>query len=268
MRDGRRDLSVRAGRICLAALGAVVLVAPPGQPARADDGWVSGQTARLKIDLKEMPRHDASNGAVVMRLESAADHRAILTKTMEGTWRVLAYVPSARMFVLGGQFEVGAWLPLDVVSYLDEKTGALRPARHNEDWMALAAVPSPDGRFIAFVGARADEYFRLELLDTVNDALYELGQPPAPPPDPQRTTKGEGHDWDWGDPIDGMTDMDAGIITFPDDHTLRVSFGRDTFRARAKRRTVRSWDLRQVVAKRRPVKVPATPPGPTDPAPP
>jgi hypothetical protein len=67
-------------------------------------------------------------------------------------------------------------------------------------------------------------------------------------------------------PIDGVTQMDPGIISFPDDHTLRVSFGRDTFRARAKHRTTRSWDLRQVVAKRRPVKVTTTPPGPTDPA--
>jgi len=255
-------VSGRAGRICAAVMLAAVLAGE----ARGDEGWVRGETARLRVDVKEQPRHDVSNGAAVMRLERLADHHAILTKTMEGTWAVLAYVPSAHMFVVGGQFEVGAWLPLDVISYVDEKDGAIRQARHNEDWMALAAVPSPDGRFIAFVGARGDEYFRLQLLDTVNDALYELGQPPAPPPDPQTTVKGEGHEWDWGDPIDGVTQMDPGIISFPDDHTLRVSFGRDTFRARAKHRTTRSWDLRQVVAKRRPVKVTTTPPGPTDPA--
>lgn len=251
-----------------AVLLAAGVVLAGGARAQPDGGWVSGQAARLRVDVKERPRHDVSNGAAVMRLETLADHRAIVTRTMEGTWRVLAYVPSARMFVLGGQFEVGAWLPLNVISYVDEKTGAIRRARPSEDWMALAAVPSPDGRFIAFVGARGDEYFRLELLDTVNDALYELGQPPAPPPDPKTTVKGEGHEWDWGDPIDGVTEMDAGIVTFPDDHTLRVSFGRDTFRGRANHRTVRSWDLRQVVAKRRPVKVTAQPPGPKDPTPP
>jgi len=257
----RAVLSGRAAGVlalCLAAAPRLAASAPDGSNDGSKDGWTVGQAARVRVDVKEKPRHDLSDGASVMRLEGLPDHRAIVTKTMEGTWRVLAYVPSAHLFVLGGQFEVGAWLPLNVISYLDEKTGALRPARHNEDWMALAAVPSADGRFIAFVGARADEYFRLELLDTVNDALYELGQPPAPPPDPQTVTKGEGHEWDWGDPIDGVTEMDPGIITFPDDHTLRVSFGHDTFRERAKRRTVRTWDLRQVVAKRRPVK-PAAP---------
>ncbi len=127
--------------------------------------------------------------------------------------------------------------------------------------MALAAVPSADGRFVAFVGAIGDHYFRLEVLDTVNDALYELGQPPAPPPDAhpvEPTAKGSGAEWDWGDPIDGVTEMDPEIITFPDNHTLRVTYGRDTVRGRGPKRSVRTWDLRQVVAKRRPV-APAKP---------
>jgi len=203
--------------------------------------------------VKERPRHDVSDGSVAMRLEALSDHRSIAAKTMEGAWRVLAYVPAAHRFVLGGQFGVGAWLPLNVISYVDEATGALRPARHNEDWMALAAVPSPDGRFIAFVGARGEHSFRLQVLDSVNDALYELGLPPAPPPDPHPIAKGSGGEWDWGDPIDGVTDMDPGIITFPDDRTLRVTYGRDGAAGRARQRTARVWDLRQVVARRRPV---------------
>src|SRR6185312_6001982 len=81
------------------------------------DGWTVGQAARVRVDVKEKPRHDVSDGASVMRLEGLPDHRAIVSKTMEGTWRVVAYVPSAHLFVLGGQFEVGAWLPLNVISY-------------------------------------------------------------------------------------------------------------------------------------------------------
>ncbi|HXJ20286.1 MAG TPA: hypothetical protein VMT03_08635 [Polyangia bacterium] len=245
-------------RWALAVLLVAFVSGGPGEVARAEvaqtaDGWVTGGTARLRIDVKESPRHDVSDGSVAMRLETLSDHRAIAAKTMEGTWRVLAYVPSAHMFVLGGQFEVGAWLPLNVISYVDEATGVARQARHSEDWMALAAVPSPDGRFIVFVGALGEHYFRLQVLDTVKDALYELGQPPAPPPEPHPVAEGSGREWDWGDPIDGVTEMDPGIVTFPDDHTLRVTYGRDTARGRAAKRTVRTWDLQQVVAKRRPV---------------
>jgi hypothetical protein len=241
------------GRAAALVFSTALLAGALSGGARADDGWVKGATARLKIEVKERPRHDVTDGSVALRLEALADHKAIAAKTMEGTWRALAYVPAAHLFVLGGQFEVGAWLPLNNISYLDEATGALRPARHNEDWLALAAVPSPDGRFIAFVGALGDHYFRLEVLDTVNDGLYELGQPPAPPPDAHPVAKTSSGEWDWGDPIDTVTEMDPGIITFPDDHTLRVSYGRDTPAGRAPKRTAKSWDLRQVIAKRRPV---------------
>ncbi len=256
-RDGSPAATARFDRVRV-AVATVVLVAAFPRMSRGGDGWVTGQTARVRVDVKERPRHDGSEGSVAVRLEALADHRAIVAKTMDGAWRVLAYVPSAQMFVMGGQFEVGAWLPLNVISYLDEKTGAVRQARHNEDWMALAAVPSPDGRFIAFVGARADESFRLQVLDTVNDALYQLGLPPAPPPDPNPMPRSSTGEWDWGDPIDGVTEMDPGVITFPDDHTLRVTYGRDTWRGRAPQRKARAWDLRQVVAKQRPLK-PAAP---------
>ncbi|MES1207139.1 MAG: hypothetical protein ABUS79_14475 [Pseudomonadota bacterium] len=202
-----------------------------------------------------MAQHDGSWGSAQMRLERLADHRTIATKTMEGTWTLLTYVPAAHEFVLGGEFEVGAWLPLNVISFVDEATGAVRHSRYNGVWMAFAAVPSPDGRFIALVGALDQSRpFRLEVLDIVNDALYELGPPPAPPPDSAPITKGFDGGWDWGDPIDGLTPMDASIITFPDDHTLRVTYGRDTSRRRARHRTARTWDLAQVVANQRPAK--------------
>jgi hypothetical protein len=218
------------------------------------DGWVNGQTARLRVVAKEMPRHDGSYGSAEIRLETLADHRVVSAKTREGTWTVICYVPAARAFVLGGQFEMGAWLPLDVIEYVDEATGALRESRYGGgSWMAFAAVPSPDGRFIAFVAARRNvDPFRLEVLDVARDALFELGPAPRPPPEPSYEPEA-GH-WGWADPVDGLVDMDPGILTFPDDHTLRATYGADTYRRRAAHRSVRSWDLADVVSKRRPLK--------------
>jgi hypothetical protein len=198
--------------------------------------------------------HDGSYGAARLELQAVADRRTILTKKLEGTWRVLGYVAARRAFLLGGQFETGAWLPLDDLEYVDEASGTMSRSRVTADgnWIAFAVVPGPDGRFVAAVGEyRADQAFgagrfRLQLLDAAKDALFDLGRPPAPPP--QEEPPEEPGRWQWGDPVDGVVEMDPGIITFVDARTLRVSTGADTWKRRGQRRQIRSWDLERVAA--------------------
>lgn len=219
--------------------------------------WTAGTTARIRVQTTEVPQHDGSFGAARLELQTLSDHRALLSQKLEGTWHLLAYVPSTQTFVIGGQFETGAWLPLDEIRYVDEASGEVRMSRYDGGtWIAFAAVPGPDGRFIVFVGeSRRDRAFeggrfRLEVLDTAKDALYDLGRPPAPPPDEDSPFDAD-EGWDWGAPIDGLEHMDAGIIAFTDGHTLRVSYGADTQKRRARQRRQRSWDLsRAVVAGR------------------
>lgn len=231
-----------------------------GPPAITPDEtvpWTRGTSGRLRIQAVEAPRHDGSFGAVRLELQALADHRVVLSKQLDGEWQLLAYVPSTRTFVIGGQFETGSWLPLDEIRYVDETTGAMRMSRYDGGtWISFAAVPGPDGRFIVFVGeSRADRAFeggrfRLQVLDTTKDALYDLGRPPAPPPlsedDASEYDAADG--WDWGTPINGVVQMDPGIITFFDAHTIRVSYGADTITRRAGRRRPRSWDLERTVA--------------------
>jgi hypothetical protein len=215
-----------------------------------DAPWTAGATARIRVQTTELAMHDGSYGAARLELRRLADGKPILTKKLEGTWRVLAYVAARRAFLLGGQFEVGAWLPLDDLEYVDEATGAMTRSRVTADgnWIAFAVVPGPDGRFVAAIGEyRADQAFgagrfRLQLLDAAKDALFDLGRPPAPPPAEDPPDEGRGR-WQWGDPIDGLVEMDPGIITFVDAHTLRASYGADTWKRRASRRTAKTWDL-------------------------
>ena len=205
-----------------------------------------------------MARHDGSYGAVRLELQTLADHRLVGSQKLGGVWQVLTYVPSTRTFVIGGEFETaGSWLPLDQIRYVDEATGAMRRSRYDgETWIAFAAVPGLDGRFIALVGesrpdgAFQDGRFRLQVLDTTKDALYDLGRPPAPPPLSEDDASDSDHDgrWDWGTPVGGLVEMDPGIITFSDAHTLRVSYGADTIKRRAGRRRQRSWDLERTIA--------------------
>lgn len=216
-----------------------------------------------------MARHDGSYGAARLELQTLADHRMVVSKKLEGVWQVLTYVPSTRTFVIGGEFEAaGSWLPLDEIRYVDEATGAMRMSRYDSGtWIAFAAAPGPDGRFIVFVGeSRADRAFeagpfRLQVLDTTKDALYDLGRPPAPPPlsedEASQLEPDEG--WDWGSPIDGFVQMDPGIITFSDAHTIRVSYGADTIKRRSRQRRQRSWDLARAVAMGRMLRSPPAP---------
>jgi hypothetical protein len=241
---------VWAGASCLAV---AVLAAPPS----ADEaGWTAGATARLRVVQTKPAAHDGSYGSARVELQAVGDRRQILSKEIEGTWRVLAYAPAAHAFVLGGQFEIGAWLPLVAVSYVDEATGTIRPARFSESWVAFAAIAGPNGRFVAFVGksgknADAAGRFRLQVLDVAADALFDVGPAPAPPPD---SFYAEEHRrrCAWGDPIDGVVEMDAGIVRFIDAHTLRASYGADSCLKRAARRREQSWDLDKIVGGRKP----------------
>jgi len=237
--------------------GAVDSRSPSDLHPSVDGPWTVGTSGRLRIQATEAPRHDGSFGAARLELQALADHRLVLSKQLEGEWQILAYVPSARTFVIGGQFETGAWLPLDEIRYVDETIGAMRMSRYDGGtWIAFAAVPGPDGRFIVFVGqSRGDRAFeggrfRLQVLDTIKDALYDLGRPPAPPPvNEDDASAFDPHvGWDWGAPVDGVVQMDPGIITFSDAHTIRVSYGADTIKRRAGRRRQRSWDLERTVA--------------------
>jgi len=250
---------VWAGGACWLAVAALA-----ASPAADDSDWTAGATARLRVVQTKPAAHDGSYGSARVELQALGDRRQILSKEIEGTWRVLAYAPAAHAFVVGGQFEMGAWLPLDAVDYVDEATGAIRAARFAQgSWLAFAAVPGPNGRFVAFVGkwgrnADAAGRFRLQVLDVAADALYDVGPAPAPPPDSFYAEERRRR-CDWGDPIDGVVALDEGIVRFVDDHTLRVSYGADSCLKRAARRREQSWDLEKIVGRGRKLLPPAAP---------
>lgn len=228
--------------------------------------WVDGHFGRLRLRTLRSPRHDADYGATAIEQETPAPGggaRKVVKTEKEGLWRVIAYLDDIGAYLLGGLFERGAWLPLDTLVYVDERTGVWRESYVDRTrWMAMAAVPSAHGRFVAFVADPQGTSFELEVLDTRTDTMVHLGKAPAPPPlekdDRDLCPAGGGRDlFTWGEGTDGFVDMDAGIITFPDDHTLAVSYGADRCRGRSRSRHVRRWDLPTAFS-RGPKVVPAT----------
>jgi hypothetical protein len=211
--------------------------------------WVNGRFSRLRLRPLRHPRHDTDFGSTSIEIESTTPGGPpSQTTSKEGQWRILVYAEGIGVYVLGGIFERGACLPLDVLVYVDEHTGKWRDSYVSDTrWMAMAAVPSPGGRFIALIADAedSDKGFELEVLDTTTDTLIRVGKAPLPPP-----MQGDYADFcprsgraGWIDPTDSFVDMDPGIIKFIDEQTIAVSYGHDSCRRRARQRHLEKWNL-------------------------
>ncbi len=216
---------------------------------------MEGKATQLFLQLT--PRSMAMDGPEAktsIRLTSKATNATLFEKSLEGECRLLSFSQATTAYVIGVTSTMGTWRGVVAVLYLDERAASgahLRDAKGpGEKFFALSAVASVDGDMIAFVSQTRSPAttggFRLQLLDVARDRLRDLGAPPAPPPlDPELQSECKaGRARGWADPnVGGMyEDMDANIITFADGK-LRASYGADTCKARAKKRTVKEWSL-------------------------
>ena len=219
---------------------------PAPEPVPRASEPQEGRVSRLETRALRAPRHAGDPGATRIELEaiapgSATDH--VWEKA--GVWRRLAYVEDTGVYLLAGLFERGAWLPIDVLGYVDERTGAWRDSHvQGTRWMAMAAVAGPRGRYVGFVAdAGGDAGFELEVLDTRDDVLVRAGEAPSPPP-AGSCEPGEEEFFGWGTPpADGYVDLDPGILVFADERTLVATYGRDRCAGRAAKRREQRWDL-------------------------
>ncbi len=226
-----------------------------------ESAWVQGATSKLRIITTKAPEYDGDQGAV--RIEIRIDGGKKKAKTLSlspGIWLCLAYSRPAKAFVLGRVLQKGRAQPVVRLEYLDEGAWMIRNSKNSSNWdsegydnkkdnhfSALAAVPSPDGRYIAMIGDFKSESGKLMALDSVLDSLEVLGEPPAPPPGSATgVNKESGFDWHGGGPSDGFLNMDPGILVFKSTDTLRASYGNDTSKARASDRRIKEWNLHEL----------------------
>ena len=229
---------------CRRTMWASLLAAITIGSAQAADCSV-GHSTTLEIsmeDVPRVPRLDQGIGKSHIVLHDQASGVDKVDVRYDGRWSCLAVNEARSTYLLAGVSQLGAWLPLASIEYLHEdgswRTSAFDRAQH----VALAAVVSPSGRYLAYIGGprRAD---RLYLLDVQADTIRELGPAPSPPPADAGLANICGHEhFGWGSCwADGLTALDAGILWFASDHELDASYGRDTAHGRAKRRTVRRF---------------------------
>ena len=238
----------------LATLLAALLVCAPaeaGKPlawARHSRSCRSSPNTTIELKVTKLPKYDGESGVTRLMVNTRGGGSSVWKGELEGLWRCLGFSRQRGAYILGGEFQQGAWLPVRKIKYLDESTHQLRDSRANgRNWLALSSEDSADGRYIALVGQmQGKEDFVVFVLDTARDRMRTVGKAPAPPPLPDEIDGLSGGRWAWGDIYDGYVLMDRGIISFRNGN-LVVSYGRDGPKGRSPKRQTKTWSLEQLL---------------------
>jgi len=160
----------------------------------------------------------------------------------EGHWFCFGFNQLTKTYLVGGIGQTGAWLPLVAIQYLKEDGTAFITSVFNRlNYMANAAVMSPEGRYIVFIGGQQTTG-KLYVLDSQTDTIKYLAKAPAPPPVNSSFSSEEPFDWGTGW-ADGFVAMEKTVLSFKSEYLLRVSYGKDTAYARAKKRHIGYFKL-------------------------
>jgi len=186
-----------------------------------------------------MPRHDATDyGKTTLTLLSK-EKKVLFNRVLNNyNCNCLGYNRAHRAYVLDSFGESVIVPAIDAFFYIPEQKPQLLQSKFNSQYVAYTTMPGPDLHFVAFVGKcvsdRADATPHLYVLDTMRDRVVTLGAPPAPPP----CGKDE---WGWGRGAIG--ELEPSVCKFTSPNSLRVTYGSDTYRHRAKQRTTRMWNF-------------------------
>jgi hypothetical protein len=203
-------------------------------------GTGNGKSTYLEIKIQSRPEYDKSAGESMITLFSSKDSTKLKEYKLDGIWHYIAYSQQEKKYIIGGLFQVGAWLPMCEIRYIEESTYAMKPSSLNKtDWFSFIAEPDKSGKYIAFIGKYDEKYMVLYVLNTVTDRIQITGKPPLPPPADSSYYSDEmlKEQWNWGNEYsDGFTEMDKGIIVFDKYDKLKVSFGKDNALSRSSKR--------------------------------
>ncbi len=207
-----------------------------------------GIRSSLQYNVSDIPlisRHGQSVGQTKFTLRSEPGQKEVVSKEYEGNWFCIGFNRDVKTYIIGGIFELGAWLPLASIQYLREEKKSFEPSAFDQfGYLAMSLVASPSSGYVVFIGGRGG-VDALYVLDVKQNTVRKLGQTPAPPPNlsSQDICKGEPFQWGtcWAD---HYIEMEKDIIYFKSERVLEVSYGNDTPIARAEKRWIRRFRLR------------------------
>jgi hypothetical protein len=197
-----------------------------------------------------VPQHDVDLGVtrLVLRDDSG---RVLVEAGAAELWECQVYDPRTRRYVVTSVNEHGTKTTLRGLVYLDERRRTFVDSTLlTQSFEAVVATLSPGGHYFVFIGKNhppdGGRKWRpgLYRLDLDTDRLRRLGKPPAPPPLPESMWKDLDIYYAWDAAERSFCELEKGILTFVDDHTVRISYGWDDHRPRATARHTRDFDLR------------------------
>jgi len=240
----------------------------PRGGTRVERSTCEGSTTVLEVvrTVAKIPQHDVALGRtrLILRAKAASPSTSrdatvpagevLLVETLTEVWECLAYNRRTRRYVITSVNEHGVKQSMRGLVYIDETAATFEESVFGRRGLhAVSSVYQPASGFLALIATVEDEgedgAFELYVLDTDTDRLKALGEPPAPPPLERALRKDRQAImmmWPWEAPESHYTPLDAAIWGFADATTLRVSYGRDTAKARAKRRKEQRWDLQRL----------------------
>jgi hypothetical protein len=147
--------------------------------ARAEDERCPrGARTMLTIERRErteLLRPDEAIGGDQLILR-AGKRELMRTVSHDFYWMCLAY-SKKRGHLIGSRADMDGALVLRTIGYLAEDAETIEASAFTrERFHAYSALPSRDGRWVAFIGGRDD--LALYVLDTTRDRIRKLG--PAP----------------------------------------------------------------------------------------
>lgn len=205
----------------------------------------NGTVTKLNYTLNNVPtvnRLDQSIGQTRFVLTDTKGTTRV-SKDYDGKWFCLAFNKGTKTYIVGGVFQIGAWLPLGAIHYLREDKNIFELSVFDrQGYIANVTVTSHNGRYIAFIGGQQTTG-KLYVLDTQTDTIKSLGVAPAPPPFKEDSFSSD-EPFEWGTGwADGYVEMEKNILRFSSENSLQVSYGKDTAHARATKRQIRTFKL-------------------------
>jgi hypothetical protein len=201
--------------------------------------------------MAKIPRHDMDMGRTELIIHSRADKKVLLKETLKEVWECLGFNVQKRKYIIISKNEHGVKVTMRGLVYLDEAKAAYQDSIFGKlHFEATASLYSPDGTYLALIGApEGKDIYSLYVLNTISDELREIAEPPAPPPLTAADLDNQDAEQMAGPreaPERHYTEMEKGIWEFTAQHTLRVSYGKDSLKHRSKDRIIKEWDLRTV----------------------
>lgn len=210
-----------------------------------------GNTTTLEVESHRtvFPRHDQTLGKTVFHLRTKAGHELARQEEQE-VWNCLGFNADRQAFILEGRWEAGVQVRVRSLLYWPEAAVAPLSSRFDAEHYSAEQVLFNDAdhalRYLVFIGQRGEGAFGLYVLNAATDRIERLGDAPLPPPTDQGSDAAKPRaSWSWEscDEELGGAELEPDILHFTNGTKLRASYGRDTRKARAKKRRILTWDL-------------------------